>query len=97
MISGFLTSPLLKDDKAAGVADVDATKERGRQQAVDFHFGDNFAGGCEGDEGYLMEGECADLHVLSRQWGKDALGAVWALVAYGRGNGESAGYVLPAL
>jgi hypothetical protein len=31
VFSGFLSLPLLKDDKAIGVADVDASEERGWQ------------------------------------------------------------------
>src|SRR5947209_15801659 len=87
--------PRLKDDKAIGIANVDALEERGWQQPIYLHFGDIFPRGCGSYERDSMKGECADFHVLRLQDGKHSFYSVGTVIAYWHTYGESTRYVLP--
>ena len=77
--------PRLKDDKAIGIADVDAPEESGRKQSIYLNFWSiPFLVACGCHEGYLMTDVVADPQVLRRQNGKRSFCSIYTAATSGR-------------
>ena len=81
--------PRLKDDKAIGIADIDASEEFGRKQAVYPSVGGNPSAVRKGYEGDLMEGKSTDPHVLRGQEDECPRHSICAKAVHGRTQNQS--------